>query len=102
MSEFVMLTRLSANAVHLPMALEELEKKIMAQIRSECPRVEWLHSYAILGPYDYMDIFRAPDDADAFKVATIIRSYGYAHTEIWGAKEWQAFKALIRDLSREQ
>jgi uncharacterized protein with GYD domain len=100
MAEFVMLTRLSSTAIHSPTALEELENKAMERIRAECPRVEWVHNYAILGPYDYLDVFRAPDSADAFKVATIIRSFGHAQTEIWAAKEWGAFKELIRGLSR--
>jgi uncharacterized protein with GYD domain len=99
MTDFIMLTRLSSNAVQSPKSLEELEKKVIERIRTECPQVEWIHNYAILGPYDYLDIFRAPGSADAFKVATIIRSFGHAHTEIWSAKEWGAFKELIRGLS---
>lgn len=98
MAEFIMLTRLSAAAVQSPKALEELEKKVMDRIRSECPEVQWVHNYAVLGPYDYLDVFRAPDSDHAFKVATIIRSFGQAHTEIWAAREWGAFKELIRDL----
>ena len=98
MSEYIMLTRLSPNAAHLPMTLETLEKEIATQIRAQCPGVKWVHNYAILGPYDYLDIFCAPEDDDAFKVATIVRSYGHASTEIWSAKEWQQFKALIREL----
>ena len=79
MAEFVMLTRLSAGAVQSPKALEELEKKVMDRSRSECPEVQRVHNYAILGPYDYLDVFHAPDSADAFKVATIIRYFGQAH-----------------------
>ncbi len=98
MADFIMLTRLSSNAVQSPKSLEELEKKVMERIRAECPQVEWVHNYAILGPYDYLDVFRAPDSVDAFKVATIIRTFGHAHTEVWGAQEWGAFKELIRSL----
>jgi len=39
------------------------------------------------GPYDYVDVFRTLDIDEAFKVATIIRSYGHAHTEVWSATE---------------
>jgi uncharacterized protein with GYD domain len=98
MNEFVMLTRLSARAVQTPAELETLEKKVMERIRAECPEVEWVHNYAVLGPCDYLDVFRAPDAAEAFKVATIIRSFGHAHTEIWAARQWTAFKELVRDL----
>jgi uncharacterized protein with GYD domain len=98
MADFVMLTRLSSSAVSSPKTLEELEKKVMERIRAECPNVAWIHNYAVMGPYDYLDVFQATDNEDAFKVATIIRSFGHAHTEIWPAREWRAFKKLIRDL----
>ena len=95
---FIILTRLSADAIQSPKTLEDLEKRVMDQIRSECPQVEWMHNFAVLGPYDYLDVFRAPDIDTAFRVSTIIRSFGHAHTEVWGAKEWAAYKELIRQL----
>ncbi len=93
-----MLTQLSSDAISSPKSLEKLEKDVVERIRSECPEVEWLHNFALLGPYDYLDIFRAPNTHTAFKVSTIIRTFGHAHTEIWNATEWAQFKDLIRDL----
>ena len=98
MSTFVMLTRLSHVALKSPGKLEELERQVMDRIRAECPEVEWQSSFAVLGPYDYIDIFRAPDVEAATKVATIIRTFGHAQTEIWAATEWERFKEVIRDL----
>jgi uncharacterized protein with GYD domain len=98
MSTFVMLTRLSHVALKSPEKLEELERQVMDRIRAECPEVEWLSSYAVLGPYDYIDIFRAEDVETATKIATIVRTFGHAQTEIWAATEWQRFKEVIREL----
>lgn len=98
MQTFVMLTRLAHGALNTPANLETLEKQVMERIRSECPEVRWLGNYAILGPYDYLDIFDAPDMATAAKVSTIVRTYGHANTEIWGALPWQKFKDMIRHL----
>lgn len=98
MQTYVMITRLSPDALSSPRSLEELERKAMEQIRSECPGVEWLHNFAILGPCDYLDIFRAPDTDTAMKVATIIRTFAHAYTEIWTATEWERFKEMIRHL----
>jgi len=53
MATFVMLTRVSSDAARSPQTLELLEKRVMEQIRTECPEVKWVHSYALLGPYDY-------------------------------------------------
>jgi uncharacterized protein with GYD domain len=58
--------------------------------------VKWISNYAILGPYDYLDIFSAPDLDQAVKVAAIVRSYGHASTEIWPALEWEQFKKTLR------
>jgi hypothetical protein len=32
------------------------------------------------------------------KVSAIIRSFGRAHSEIWGATDWNSFKALLHSL----
>lgn len=96
MALFILLTRISTESIRSPKSLEELEQKVMARLRSECPGVEWVHNFAVLGPYDYLDIFRAPDNDTAFKVATIIRSFGHAKTEVWAATEWAKFKEMVR------
>jgi uncharacterized protein with GYD domain len=98
MTTYIMLTRLSPGALHSPRSLEELEQHVKEQIQTECPEVEWIHNYAILGDCDYLDIFQAPDLETAMKVATIVRTYGHAHTEVWTATEWRSYKDVIRHL----
>ena len=76
-----------------PKTLEKLEQEVKARIDQEVGKgVEWVANYAILGPYDYLDILRAPDVETAMKVATIVRTFGHAHTEVWAATEWKQFK----------
>lgn len=99
MPVFVMLTRLAHGTLRAPEALEDLERRVMERIRADCPDVAWISSYAVLGPYDYLDLFRADGLEDAMKVATIVRTFGHASTEIWGATEWQRFKDLVRELA---
>jgi uncharacterized protein with GYD domain len=99
MQTFIMLTRLVPSQLPSPGALEELERKVVDHIRTDCPGIQWVGSYAVFGPCDYLDIFHAPDWDTAAKVSAIVRSYGHANTEIWAAAEWAHFKEVIRDLS---
>ncbi len=101
MQTFIMLTCLAPGAVKSPQVLENLERKAMDAIREKCPDVEWKGSYAVLGPYDYVDIFQAPDIDAATRVSTLIRTFGHAHTEIWSGTEWDRFKEVVRDLPGE-
>jgi uncharacterized protein with GYD domain len=51
--------------------------------------------YAVLGPYDYLDILEAPDETVAAKVVIVIRSFGHAEMETWTAIPWERFESLI-------
>ncbi|MBI3077925.1 MAG: GYD domain-containing protein [Deltaproteobacteria bacterium] len=95
MATFAMLTRLTPETLKSPADLKRLEKEVSERIRKECPLVKWLANYAILGPYDYLDIFEAPDEAEAAKVVVIIRSIGHAQTETWTALPWERFEHLL-------
>lgn len=99
MPNFIMLTRLGPEAVRSPRKLESLERDVMSKIRKECPEVEWNASFAVLGPYDYVDIFKAADIEMAVRVSTLVRTFGHAQTEVWPATEWDRFKELVRDLA---
>ena len=98
MQTFIMLTRLSHGALQSPSSLETLGRTVAERIRADCPKVEWTASYAVLGPTDYLDIFTAPDIDEATKVATIIRTFGHATTEVWCATQWERFLELVRYL----
>jgi len=102
MPAFIMLTRLNPDAVRSPSELEQLERNAMKRVRQECPDVQWLSSYAVLGPCDYLDIFLANDIETAARVSALIRTFGHAQTEIWTATEWDRFKEIVRTLPRSE
>jgi uncharacterized protein with GYD domain len=95
MPTYAMLTRLTPEAVKEPSDLKRLEQKVNERIREDCPQVRWLGNYAILGPYDYLDLFEAPDEATAARVVMIVRSFGHAQTETWTILPWERFETLI-------
>lgn len=95
MATYVMLTKLTPEGVKAPADLKRLERAVADRIKADCPQVKWLASYAILGPYDYLDLFEAPDEAAAARVVMIVRSFGHATTETWTALPWERFERLI-------
>ena len=97
METYIMLTRLSPETVDEPKFIEKVEKKVIDRIRKACPEVKWIGSYSVLGPYDYVDIFEAPNGEIATKVALLIRSLGHATTETWVATKWDRFVQLARE-----
>lgn len=98
-----MLTRLIGKEVDPDqLSLEKLKQAVEDQIAVSCPDIKWLSNYALFGPYDYLDIFSAPDLENAMKVAAIVRSSGHASIEIWPALEWELFKKTISTLPNEK
>jgi uncharacterized protein with GYD domain len=95
MPQYVMLTRLTPEAVKAPADLKKFESAVADRVRKDCPQVKWINSYAILGPCDYLDIFEAPDEEAAARVVMIVRSFGHAQTETWTAVPWDRFEQLI-------
>lgn len=98
MATYVMLTRLSPEALKRPQSVVELNQQVEDRIKRECPGVKWLANYAVLGPADYIDIFEAPDSEVATKVSLLVRSFGHATTETWIATQWDRFTTLAKDL----
>jgi uncharacterized protein with GYD domain len=95
MATYALLTRLTPEALKSPNDMIRLEQAVADRIRRDCPEVRWLSSFAILGPCDYLDLFEAPDEIAAAKVAAIVRSFGHARTETWTAVPWERFKLVI-------
>jgi uncharacterized protein with GYD domain len=95
MATYVLLTKLSPDALRDAGSIEELYKQVKTKIETNTPNIRWTANYALVGPYDYLDIFEAPDDLTATKVATIIRSFGHAATEMWEAIPWQAYRGMV-------
>jgi uncharacterized protein with GYD domain len=98
MNTYMMMTRLSPEALENPNRVESLNQSVEERIKKECPDVKWLANYAVLGSCDYVDIFEAPDPETATKVSLLVRSFGHATTETWVATPWDRFVSIAKEM----
>jgi len=75
---------------------EAIGKDWKKKVDRLCPDVKWLAHYALLGPYDFMDIYEAKDAETATKVSTITRANGALAVETWPAMEWSRYIEVSR------
>jgi uncharacterized protein with GYD domain len=77
---------------------KEQGEKFLKLVKDKIPRIKWIAHYAILGPYDFIDIFEAKDEKEAAKVSLLSRSSGASFAESWTAIRYPDFLDLIEDL----
>jgi uncharacterized protein with GYD domain len=95
---FVLMTRLAPESVHDARVRRAMGKEWMKKIKSSCPKVKWIAHYALLGPYDFMDIYEAPDFETAHKVSLISRSEGAISAESWQALPYERFLNVLAEV----
>ena len=95
MSTYMMLTKLS-DAGGVTASVVDKGREIGQRVREHCPSVKWVAHYATLGPYDFVDVFEAKDEAEASQVALITRNVGKATTELWIAMPYERYVNLAK------
>lgn len=77
---------------------KEQGEKWLKLVREKVPDIKWIAHYAILGPYDFLDIFEVKDEQEAAKVSLLSRSAGATFAESWTAIPYTEFLELAEDL----
>ena len=98
MTTFVLLTKVSTEKMGEIKGLADMDEAFDRQLRAECPQVKRIASYALLGAYDLMHIFEAPDAVTAAKVALLANHFGPGTTQTLTAIPFSEFTQVIRDL----
>jgi len=57
----------------------------LEQVARQCPDVKFVAHFALLGGWDFMDIYEAPDSETAAKVSMICGATSAFQTESWTA-----------------
>lgn len=73
-------------------------KEWLQKVKMLCPGVKFLAHHAILGPYDFMDIYEAPDAETAHKVSLISRAEEAVSAESWQALPYEQFLELLQSV----
>ena len=91
MPTYVLMTKLSPAVLTDPRGRETVGKEWKRLVDRSCPGVRWVAHYALLGRYDFMDIYEAPDDATAHKVSLLSLTQGAVSAESWPALPYDEF-----------
>jgi uncharacterized protein with GYD domain len=97
MALFILMTRLAPGSVKDAHTRRAMGKEWLGKVKSACPEVKWVAHYALLGHYDFMDVYEAPDDETAHKVSLISRSEGALTAESWPALPYDRFLKVLEE-----
>jgi len=91
MKTYVLMTKLSPECNHPVDVANKMKDRSkggqawLDEVKGKCPEVKFLAHYALLGKYDFMDIYEAPDEETAARVSLISRANGAFQVESWCA-----------------
>jgi uncharacterized protein with GYD domain len=98
MKTFMLMTKLSPDIASKVKDRAELGRTWLDQVREKCPEVKFLAHYALLGAYDFVDIYEAPDEESAAKVSLISLANGAMQAESWIAIPYKRLVELAEQI----
>ncbi len=98
MSTYILMTKLSSDLTREIHHRAEIGHQWKKTVDEKCPEVKWIAHYALLGPYDFMDIFEAPNEETAAKVSLISLARGAIKAESWAAIPYHRFLDLAKEV----
>jgi len=98
MTTFILLSKISLEGARQIQSLAEMDKEFQRQLEGRYPDVKRVASYALLGAYDFLHIFEAPDAKIAARVALLANSFGVASTETLTAIPFDEFREILEEV----
>jgi len=98
MQTFILMTKLSSESGRQIRERAKHGQKWMKQVRETCPQVKFIAHYALLGDFDFLSIYEAPDAEVAAKVSMISLANGAFQAQSWTAIEYKRFIELTEEL----
>ncbi len=98
MQTYILLTKMSTDFSSQMKNRAKLGRSWLEQVKEKCPKVKFIAHYAILGQYDFLDIFEAPDEETVAKVSMISQANGAFQSESLPAIHYKRFLELINEI----
>ncbi len=98
MTTFVLLSKISLEGARHVRSLAQMDQDFQNQLEERFPQVERIASYALLGAYDFLHIFDAPDAKIAARVALLANSFGVSSTETLTAIPFDEFREMLDEV----
>jgi uncharacterized protein with GYD domain len=98
MKTFILLTKLSPELTKRMKERATIGNVWIEHVKSKCPDVKFIAHYALLGEYDFIDIYEAPDEETAAKVSLISREYGASEAQSLTAIPYKRYLELIDEI----
>lgn len=98
MQTYILMTKLSPELARQTKQRAEIGREWLEQVKKKCPAVRFIDHYALLGPYDFLDIYEAPDAETAAKVSMISLANGALQAESWTAIPYKRFLELAKEI----
>lgn len=98
MATYVLMTKLAPEVMGDVRHREKLGAEWKKAISTKCPEVKFVAHYALLGSYDFLDIYEAPDEESATKVSLLTRALGAVQAESWTAIPYGRFLELVEEV----
>ena len=98
MQTYILLTKLSPDVTRNMKDRAKIGRTWMDQVKEKCPEVKFLSHYALLGQYDFLDIYEAPDEEVAAKVSMISQQNGALSAQSLIAIPYKRFLELTAEI----
>lgn len=98
MKTFVLMTKLAPEVAKQMKDRAKIGRQWLDEVKEKCPEVKFLAHYALLGSYDFMDIYEAPDEEVAAKVSMISMTHGAFESQSWTAIPYKRFLKLTEEI----
>lgn len=98
MATFMLMTKLSPDVTSKMKDRASIGRAWLDKVREKCPDVKFIAHYGLLGPFDFVDIYEAPDAETAAKVSMISLAHGALQAESWMAIPYKRIVELAEDI----